>query len=58
MGAKGLKVIVGKTKVMIAGEGRVVVEEPSKWPCAVCKKRSQKKLDPMYSLSEMGTKEM
>src|SRR5580700_2994037 len=38
MEGKGLKVNVGKTKVMIAGEGRVVVEEPSKWPCAVCKK--------------------
>jgi len=38
MEAKGLKVNVGKTKVMIAGEGKVAEEEPSKWPCAVCKK--------------------
>jgi len=39
MEAKGLKVNVGKTKVMIAGEGKVAEEEPSKWPCV--KKESE-----------------
>jgi len=38
MEGKGLKVNVGKTKVMIGGEGVAEVEETSKWPCAVCSK--------------------
>lgn len=37
MEAKGLKVNVAKTKVMILGEDRNR-EETGKWPCGVCKK--------------------
>jgi hypothetical protein len=38
MEAKGLKVNVGKTKVMIAGEGTMEIEATCKWPCGVCNK--------------------
>jgi len=38
MEAKGLKVNVRKTKVMIGGEGAVEVVGMSKWPCGVCRK--------------------
>jgi hypothetical protein len=38
MEAKGLKMNVGKTKIMIGGEGTGDVEESGKWPCGVCKK--------------------
>ena len=36
--AKGLKVNVGKTKVMVGGEGAGDVEEVGPWPCGVCGK--------------------
>ena len=35
---KGLKVNVGKTKVMNCKVGSVPLEESSKWPCGVCSK--------------------
>ncbi|MBJ5627073.1 hypothetical protein JGG67_22900, partial [Salmonella enterica subsp. enterica serovar Derby] len=35
---KGLRVNVGKTKVMVGGEGPRRVEETGKWPCGVCRK--------------------
>jgi hypothetical protein len=35
---KGLKVNVGKTKIMRCGVGTVQVEESGKWPCGVCGK--------------------
>jgi hypothetical protein len=38
MEAKGLKVNVGKTKIMVGGEGTSDVEVSGKWPCGVCKK--------------------
>jgi hypothetical protein len=38
MEAKGLKVNVGKIKVMIGGEGAMEVEATCKWPCGVCNK--------------------
>jgi len=36
MEAKGMRVNVGKTKVMISGEG--AIEKSGKWPCGVCAK--------------------
>ena len=38
MEAKGLKVNIGKTKVMVGGEGTGAVEETGKFPCGVCGK--------------------
>ena len=38
MEAKGLKVNIGKTKVMVGGEGSGAVEETGKFPCGVCGK--------------------
>jgi len=38
MEAKGLTVNVGKTNVIIGGEGAVEVVGTSKWPCGVCSK--------------------
>ena len=38
MECKGLKVNIGKTKVMTGGEGTGTVEESGKWPCSVCKR--------------------
>jgi hypothetical protein len=38
MEAKGLKMNVGKTKIMIGGENTGDVEESGKWPCGVCRK--------------------
>ena len=37
-GAKGLKVNVGKTKVMTGGEGLGTIEEFGTYPCRVCGK--------------------
>ena len=36
LGKKGLKVNIGKTKVMNCKVGSVSVEESSEWPCGVC----------------------
>jgi hypothetical protein len=36
--SKGLKVNIGKTKVMIGGDGMGDVEESGSYPCGVCKK--------------------
>jgi hypothetical protein len=38
MESKGLKVNIGKTKVMIGAEGTGTIEARGKWPCGVCKK--------------------
>lgn len=38
MESKGLRVNVGKTKVMISGVGEGSAVRSGKWPCAVCKK--------------------
>jgi len=38
MEAKGLKVNIGKTKVMASGKACGEVERTGKWPCAVCRK--------------------
>uniref|UniRef100_UPI00358F83B0 striatin-3 isoform X2 n=1 Tax=Myxine glutinosa TaxID=7769 RepID=UPI00358F83B0 len=38
METKGLKVNIGKTKVMARGKACGEVERTGKWPCAVCKK--------------------
>src|SRR5260221_13344322 len=38
MEAKGLKVNVGKTKIMVGGSGMGDVEESGKWHCGVCGK--------------------
>jgi len=38
MEAKGLKVNVAKTKIMVGGEGKGDIEESGKWPCGVCGK--------------------
>ena len=37
MEAKGLKVNIEKTKVMVSGKGCGEVERTGKWPCAVCR---------------------
>ena len=36
--AKGSKINVNKTKVMVSGENCGDVERTGKWPCAVCGK--------------------
>lgn len=38
MEAKGLKMNAGKTKVMVGGIGKGVMEETGAWPCGVCGK--------------------
>ena len=38
MEQKGLKVNIGKTKIMAGGEGKGDVEVSGKWPCSVCGK--------------------
>uniref|UniRef100_UPI00358FAC8D uncharacterized protein n=1 Tax=Myxine glutinosa TaxID=7769 RepID=UPI00358FAC8D len=38
METKGLKVNIGKTKVMASGKACGEVERTGKWPCAVCRK--------------------
>ena len=38
MESKGLKVNVGKTKVMVGGDSAGIVPETHKWPCGVCGK--------------------
>ena len=38
MEAKGLKVNIGKTKVMVSGKNCGDIERTGKWPCAVCGK--------------------
>ena len=38
MEAKGLKVNVGKTKVMRSGKGGGQIEKVGKWPCTICGK--------------------
>ena len=38
MEAKGLKMNIGKTKVMVSGKNCGDVERLGKWPCTVCGK--------------------
>ena len=49
---KGLKVSMGKTKVMVSGEGveRMIIRTD---PCGVCDK-SESKLGVVYRMSEVG----
>jgi hypothetical protein len=37
MEAKGLKVNIGKTKVMLSCDGPSEVSESGRWPCGVCR---------------------
>ena len=39
MEVKGLKVNIGKTKVMVSGMNCGAIEKMGKWPCTVCMKR-------------------
>ena len=37
-GSKGLKMNIGKTKVMVSGRGLHTLQTSGKYPCAVCRK--------------------
>ena len=50
MEAKGLKVNIGKTKVMVSGKTCGEVEITGKWPCAVCRKGVWSELHSIYNV--------
>ena len=55
IGGKGMRVNVGKTKVMKCGVGLQKVVDSRKYPCGVCGKGVDCQLYKVYLMHEMGT---
>ena len=59
MELKGLKVNIGKTKVMTCGDDTGGVQRSGKWPCGVCEHRVDVNSDTsLHKLQEVGASEM